>query len=219
MNKNDIEKSVTLTEYQKLAQAFPPLERHEEAILADKCSRGDRNAQEKLFKHNSARILFFALERGKPESRRVSHKSHAAMWPSHDEVASWGAEGLWWAVTHFHRGRIPFNQWANLCVRTFIWRMKVAQDRKEIKQLNIARDLSTLYEGGEFIPPSDLDIEGLLSAVAEHCSPELVDRLQGLLGDEICLPHDEHVLTEIREQLRDALGEIGLQKLGLSLER
>ncbi len=222
MKYNDIEMSRTMTEWQKMAVAFPPLQRHEEAILADRAARGDERAQMKLFKHNSARVLFFALANGRPETRKKSHKPHAPPWPTHDEAASWAAEGLLWAVKHFHRGRIPFTQWANLCMRTLCWRMKASQDRKEMKQLSLQREATHLAGiDDEFIPAPELDIDRLLQVIRELCGEELHQKVQSLLhgSSPIARGHDEFILDQVREILVMNIGERGLERLGSLLEK
>jgi len=218
MRTDDIKKSRTLREWQKLAQAYPPLTESEERILAYKAAKGDEVAQEKLFKHNSARILYFALAEGKPEDRKQSHKPHGAPWPTHDEVASYAAEGLWWAVTHYQPGRIPFNQWANLCIRTFIRRQKAAQDRREIRYLIAAGD----YIDHNHTPDRGFDPDRVaaeiqfLSLVEKHCSPEVRQAVQSFLDGDPPM-HRREIREKLMKELEGVLGEEGLEKLKRTL--
>lgn len=218
MRTDDIQKSRTLREWQKLAQAYPPLTESEERILAYKAARGDEMAREKLFKHNAARVLFFALAEGKPEDRKQSHKPHGAPWPTHDEVASYAAEGLWWAVTHYQPGRIPFNQWANLCIRTFIRRQKAAQDRREIRYLIAAGN--SIDHGwasqGEFNPDKVAAEIRFLSLVEKYCSPEVRQAVQSFLDGDLPM-HKREIREKLMEELEGALGEEGLEKLKRTL--
>lgn len=219
MRNDDIQKSRTLQEWQKLAQAYPPLTEAEERILATRAARGDEQAREKLFKHNSARVLFFALAEGKPEDRKQSHKPHGAPWPTHDEVASWAAEGLWWAVTHYEVGRIPFNQWANLCIRVFVRRQKAAQDRKEIQYL-LAADESidrNRGRGGDFDPDKIAAEIKFLSLVERYCSPEVRAWVQSYLEGD--LPRENLFVMRERllQELADAIGEEEAEKIRRAL--
>lgn len=226
MRYDDIDKSITLTEWRKLAKAFPPLQPHEETILAARSARGDQIAKDKLFRHNSSRILYFALSEGSPEARKASHKPHGAPWPTHDEVASWASEGLWWAVEHFTPGRIPFNQWANLCIRTLIWRMKAAQDRKEIKYLAAAASLlppgdprpDTEWEEDTYTPIADASQEMAydyaMRIIEESLGLQSRRTLESLLRGDNPQELPPRFLEHVRETLLARLGEKVFEDIG-----